>query len=468
MSLTRPRHHPLLTLAISLALFMEAVDTTILNTAIPAMAHSLKVSPIDLKIALISYLLSLAMFIPISGWMADKFGLKRVFILALTVFTLSSIWCGFAHNLIQLVLARSLQGLGGSLTMPLGRLLIVRTFARHELITTMNRIVMVAALGLMLGPVLGGFITHYLSWHWIFWVNAPVGVLTLLLAYRVFPCTPSIPVPRLDKVGFILFGCGLAGFTFGLSALSETNVPPWVAIATLLISSLLFMGYIWHSTGQPHPVVNTRLFSFRTFQISVLGNLLARLGFGGVPFLLPLLFQIGLGLSAQVSGLLMAPAAFGVLLVKPLSLPALRLVGYKRLFVSNTFFVGLSLWSFMTINANTSLLHIGCLTFIFGFLISLQYSAINSLAYADISSNELSAATSIISTLQQIAQSFGVAVSALLVRLFALTAHGEMILSVTVMDDAFFSMGILTFLSIFTFLKLGQEDGYQLIKPQES
>jgi EmrB/QacA subfamily drug resistance transporter len=451
-------------LIVSLALFMEALDTTIINTAIPAISHSLNVDPLDLKIALISYLLSLAIFIPISGWIADKFGIKRVFISALFIFSISSIWCGFATNLFHLVAARTLQGIGGSFMLPLGRLIIVRTFQRHELIVTMNRVVMVGASGLMLGPVLGGVITHYFSWHWIFWVNIPVSLLTIIMALYWLEEAPPQAVSPLDKIGFVLFGSGLAGLTFGLSALSETTIHRGLALQVISAAILLLAGYLWYSSKQPHPIVKTELFASRTFQVSVLGNLFSRLGFGGMPFLLPLMLQIGLKYSAQLSGLLLAPMALGILFVKPFSLRLLRLLGYKRLLTVNTILVAASLWMFTIIDGHTSVYFIAFLTFIFGFVISIQYSGMNSLAYADISAENLSAATSVMSTMQQLAQSFGVAISALLIRYFVPTHSLENFnLPLSVFRYTFFTLGILTLFSILIFKRLKLEDGSQMI-----
>ena len=209
---------------ISLSFFMEAVDSTVINTAIPAMSRSLMVSPIDLKIALISYLLSLAIFIPISGWIADKYGTKNVYIIASVIFTLSSLWCGFAHNVLALVIARFIQGFGGALTLPVGRLILLRTFGRKNLLTTMNRVITVAALGIMLVQLIGGFITVHFSWHWIFWVNIPVGLCTIVLAYYFMGSNEPKPVPPLDIIGFILFGIALSGIIFGFSALSEISM----------------------------------------------------------------------------------------------------------------------------------------------------------------------------------------------------------------------------------------------------
>ncbi|KTD04594.1 multidrug efflux protein [Fluoribacter gormanii] len=446
---------------------MEAVDTTIINTAIPVMAKSLNVNPIDLKLALISYLLSLAIFIPISGWIADKFGMKSVFILAVSVFTLSSIWCGFTNNLGQLICARIIQGLGGSLTIPIGRLIILRTCERHELITKMSIVVMVASLGMMLGPLLGGIITYRFSWRWIFWVNIPFGVLAVILSSKLLPSMPPRPVPPLDKLGFILFGSGLATLTFGLSMVSESTASTLEILTALMIAFLLLGGYTKHSYKRKHPIVKVELLRTRTFCISVVGNILARLGFGGVPFLLPLLLQIGLGYSPRLSGLLLAPIALGVFLVKPLSFSILRWFGYKNLLIVNTILVSISLWSFFSINQHSSVYGIAFLTFMYGFLIALQYTGMNSLAYANITENNMSAATSIMSTIQQLAQSFGVAISAILLSIFTSMYSGDHALSVQIFHDTFLMLGVLTFFSgiIFTFLK--KEDGLELIEIPE-
>jgi EmrB/QacA subfamily drug resistance transporter len=452
----------LILLLVSFAMFMEAVDTTVINTAIPIMAQNFKVNPIDLKIALISYLISLAIFIPISGWIADKFGVKKVFMGAILVFTLSSIWCGFTQNLTELIIARIIQGLGGSLTLPVGRLIIIRTCERHELIAKMSLVVMVAALGMMLGPVVGGFITDYFSWRWIFWVNAPIGLLTFLLSIKLLPAMPPRPVPALDKLGFILFGSALATLTFGLSSLSESHTRDSQSIITISTAFLLLLCYSWHSHNKPHPIVKIELLRIRTFRVSILGNLCARLGFGGIPFLLPLLFQMGLGLSPQLSGLLIAPIAVGVLLVKPLSLSILRFCGYKKLLLLNTILVGFALWSFLLIDHSTPLYSIALLSFLYGFLISLQYTGMNSLAYANIAAEDISAATSMMSTIQQLAQSFGVAVAAILIRLFSIGLTDPN-LTITIFHESFFALGILTFCSLIIFMALKNDDGHELI-----
>lgn len=446
---------------VALSFFMEAVDSTVLNTAIPVMAHSLQVDPVDLKIGLISYLLSLAIFIPISGWLADKFGEKRLFIGALTVFTLSSLACGFAQNIVQLTIGRFIQGLGGAFGLPIGRLILIRTFGREHFITTMNSVVMVGALGMMLGPVIGGIITHYFSWHWIFWINIPIGSIGILLSTYYLQVVEPSPVYPLDKIGFILFGASLAGLTFGLSALSETSVSLTNAVLTIVLSIILLLTYVFHSRRQSYPIVKTDLLRFRTFRVSVTANLLLRIGLGGMPFLVPLFLQIDLKFSPQLSGLLLAPLALGVLLSKPCALYFLRVLGYKRLLILNTLCAGIIIIAFTLIHANIPRLSIASLTFLYGFVLSLQYSAMNSLAYADLSPSDLSAANSIMSTIQQLAQSFGVAVSALLIRVF--TALFSMQLTMLVFHVTFFTLGLMVMIAAAIFIPLELEDGHQML-----
>ena len=449
---------------VALALFMDALDTTVINTAIPAMSRSLHVHPVDLKIALISYLLSLAIFIPISGWMADRFGAKRVFLSALFVFTFSSLWCGFASTLSELVVARSCQGVGGALMLPLGRLIVLRTFQRHELVEAMNSVIMVVSIGLMLGPLAGGFITDHLSWHWIFWINIPVGSLAIAMAAYWLEEMPPQKVHPFDFAGFFFFGGGLAALTFSLSDFSESAADQQTAVLIFCVAVMMLFAYLLYSRKQAHPIINNELFRARTFQVSVMGNLLARLSFGGVPFLLPLLLQIGLGYSAQLSGLLLVPIALGIICVKTISLRILRFMGYKRLLLTNTILVGLSVWLFRIVNDQTPVYLIACLTFIFGFLISMQYSGMNSLAYAELDTAQFASATGIISTTQQLAQSFGVAASAFLLRYYSSDFALQSPLTPEVFHETFFVLGIFTLVSTFIFTRLKTGDGHQMLK----
>ncbi|MBA2657860.1 MAG: MFS transporter [Tatlockia sp.] len=442
---------------------MEAIDTTIINTAIPAISRSLTVPAIDLKIILISYLVGLAIFIPISGWLADKYGSKRIFILAISIFTLCSLWCGFASDLLSLGLARFLQGAGGGLALPVGRLIILRYFGRQHLIATMNHIVTIGAVGAMLGPLVGGIITDYFTWHWIFWINLPIGLSTIILAYYWLEKTEVHDVHALDKTGFILFAAAFSGIIFGFSALSQHTININLALIIILIALILFIFYLRYSRHQPHPIIKSDLLKYRTFRLAVEGNLISRLGFGSIPFLLPLDFQIGLGKSALISGLLLVPTALGVLVARQLSLSLLGLLGYKRLLLINTVCASFSIALFASIGSGTTLITIACYTFIFGFLTSLQYSFLHSLAYTDLRHDQLSAGTSVMSTAQQFAKSLAIAAGTLLVYLFSFDLANSLNLRIETFHYTFLILAMITLISSLIFTRLEHGDGHQMI-----
>lgn len=442
---------------------METLDATIINTAIPVIARDLLANPLDLKITLIAYWLSLAIFMPASGWLADRFGMKHVFISGIFIFTLSSLSCGFAHHLSSLVVSRTFQGIGGAFIVPVGRLIVLRTFALHEFVDAMNKVIMVVALGFIMGPILGGFITHYVSWQWIFWINIPVGLFTMLMA-SYFLKPPSLQAaPPFDFLGFIFLGSCIGGFIFAFSALSETALsnkqPAWMI---MFASLLLLLAFFYHAKKRGSSLIKVELFFSRIFLIAIQGSLLSQLGFGSVLFLFPLLAQIGLGYSSQASGLLLAPAAIGFIAARPVASLLLRYSGFKRLLILNTLLVSSSLWTFMFITKDTSISMIVLSLFLFGFLISIQYSAMNSLAYVEISEDNISYAASIVSTIQQLAQSLGVATTTLFIQMFA-SSVPKNLLTMNVFHHTFLTMGIITLISTLNFMRLKSNDGLSLL-----
>ena len=456
-----PKHITML--IVSLALFLDVMDSNVINTAIPAISETFNVTPIDLKIALISYLLSLAIFIPMSGWTADQYGAKNIFIAAVGLFTVSSFFCGYSHTLPELIIARSVQGVGGAFMISLGRFMVAKTFLRHEMIQATSTMIIVISSAVMMGPFVGGVIVDHWSWPWIFWINIPAGAFVVLLSLKGLKETGTKNPRPFDFFGFVLFGGGLALLSFSVSAMSEAHRELRSSFFELTLALFMLIIYVFHARRNKHPVIQINLLKIRTFRISIYGSLFGRLGFGGIPFLIPLLQQVGLGFSAQLSGLLMIPLAIGVIASKMVGPGLLRKTGYRRFLYVNTVLVGLSLWLFQIITSHTPIDLIATLTFIFGFIVSLQYTGMNSLALADIKDEQLSAATTITSTTQILALSLGVAVAALLLRIFASVSGDTILLTLSTFHHTFFALGVLTMLSMLLFLDLKDNDGEQML-----
>jgi len=403
---------------VAVGFFMESLDTTILNTAVPAIAHSLHVPPLDMKAVLASYTLSLAVFIPISGWMANRFGTRRVFTSAIGVFTLGSLLCGICTNIHLLVACRILQGCGGAMMLPVGRLTLVRTFAKSELIRAMSFVAIPGLVGPMLGPLLGGLIVAYFHWSVIFFVNIPIGLLGLFLVSKHLPNYKATRNHPLDFVGLVLFGSGISLLSYVLEIFGDHTLSGREIAGLLVISAALVAAYGVHSVRIPHPLLRLGLLRIRSFRVAVSGNLFTRLGIGGLPFLLPLLYQIGLGYSPIQSGLMIMPQALAAISFK-FTLPViLKRFGYRQVLICNTVMLGVMLMVFSGIDTGTPPWAIALLAFAFGFFTSTQYTSMNTLAYADVSSEQASGASSIASTVQQMAVSFGVATASLVAALF--------------------------------------------------
>src|ERR1700676_3523688 len=445
---------------VAVAFFMESLDTTILNTAVPVISDALKVAPLSMKSVLASYTLSLAIFIPISGWMADRFGTRRVFASAIGLFTLGSCLCGLSGNIHLLVASRILQGCGGAMMVPVGRLTLVRAFAKSELIAAMSFVAIPALVGPMLGPIAGGLIVGYLHGRAIFFVNIPIGLLGLLLVYMHFPDYRQTRTRPLDIVGLILFGSGVALLSYVLEIFGEHTLSVREILGLLAISLVLIAGYGLHATRTGFPLLQLGLFRIRTFSAAVSGSFFTRIGIGGVPFLLPLLYQIGLGLTPIQSGLLIMPQALAAMSTKFLMRRVLTRVGYRGVLISNTVTLGLLLLLFATIGLRTPIWLIVLLAFCYGAFTSLQYTSMNTLVYADISDEQASDASSIASTAQQMAISFGVATAGLATVFFIpdrfRSNPSELIHGI---HEAFLVLGGFTILSMAVFRKLRSGDG---------
>jgi EmrB/QacA subfamily drug resistance transporter len=445
---------------VAVAFFMESLDTTILNTAVPTISAALHVTPLSMKAVLASYTLSLAVFIPISGWMADHFGTRRVFASAIGIFTLGSFLCGISSNIHLLVACRILQGCGGAMMVPVGRLTLVRTFDKSDLLRTMSFVAIPALVAPMLGPIAGGLIVGYFHWRLIFFLNIPIGLTGLILVYMHLPDYREEHTHPLDIVGLILFGSGIALLSYVLEIFGEHTLSAREISGLLLLSLGLLAGYGIHARQIAFPLLDLSLFKIRTFRAAVSGSFFTRLGIGGVPFLLPLLYQVGLGFTPIESGLLIMPQAIAAMSMKLVMPRLLRLIGYRGVLISNTLLLGALLALFATIGLHTPVWLIVMLAFFYGAFTSLQYTSMNTLVYADTTDEQSSDASSIASTMQQMSISFGVAVAGLATAFFVPATTGahpvEMIHGI---HKALIVLGALTAVSTIVFRSLKQGDG---------
>jgi EmrB/QacA subfamily drug resistance transporter len=404
-------------LIVATALFMENMDSTVISTSLPAIARALGTNPLALKLAVTSYLLSLAIFIPASGWTADRFGARNVFRAAIGVFMLGSIGCAASQSLQEFVLARIVQGMGGAMMTPVGRLIMVRSIDKRLLVNAMSLVTMPALIGPICGPPLGGFITTYFSWHWIFLINVPIGLVGIVAATRFIANVHVERPDPFDYVGFVLSGLAIAGLAFGLSALGLESLPVGVVASLIWLGAVSAVAYVIHAKRNPAPILDLSLLKLPTFRASIVGGFLFRLGIGALPFLLPLLLQIGFDLTPFQSGLITFTTALGSMFMKAAVASVLHRFGYRNVLLYNalissaflaacaTFVHGMPYWAMIVILLSG------------GFFRSLQFTSINTIAYAEIEPPKMSRATAMVAVAQQLALSTGVAVGALVVEI---------------------------------------------------
>ncbi len=451
----------LIPLIIACALFMENLDGTVLSTSLPAIALDLQEDPIALKLALTSYLLALAVFIPASGWMADRFGARNVFRGAIVVFTLGSVLCAFSSTLPEFVMARVVQGIGGAMMVPVGRLVILRSVARSELVRALAWLTFPALIGPVIGPPLGGFITTYFHWRWIFWINVPIGVLGLVLASLFIRDMEKMDAGPLDITGLLLSGLGLSSLIFGLTILGRGFVSLPFNIALIAMGFVLMALYARHALTSISPVLELRLFKLATFRASVVGGFLFRIGIGSIPFLLPLMLQIGFGLSPFQSGMLTFSAAAGAMIMKATAAPILHRFGFRQVLVVNAVLSSLFLAAYGLFTAATPVYVILPLLLAGGFFRSLQFTSLNALTYAEISDGMMSKATSLSGVIQQLSITMGVAVGAGVIEITR-RWHNELTLQAGDFGPAFLVVAAISFSSVLFFLPLGPDVGSEL------
>jgi EmrB/QacA subfamily drug resistance transporter len=453
-----PRLVPLI---VATALFMENTDSTVISTALPAIAADLGADPISLKLALTSYLVSLAVFIPVSGWMADRFGARTVFRAALGVFMAGSLACAAADSLGGFVAARFFQGMGGAMMVPVGRLVLLRSVPKSQVVQALAYLTIPAMLGPVFGPPLGGFITTHFDWRWIFFINLPIGLLGIVLSTLFIENVREPDPPPLDVLGFVLSGLGLALLMLGLATGGRHLLPPALSWGAGLAGLAMLAGYLVHFRRAAHPLVNLRLLAVPTFRASVLGGSLFRVGVGATPFLLPLMLQLGFGLDPLESGLLTFASAAGALVMKALAARILRAFGFRAVLVVNAGIAAAFLAASGLFTPATPQGLILAVLLVGGCFRSLQFTSLNAIAYADVTSREMSAATSLASVAQQIALSVGVAMGGFILE-SAMRASGRTEVAAQDFAPAFLIVAAVSALSGLFFLRLKPDAGAEM------
>ncbi len=440
------------------AFFMDGLDSSIISTSLPQMAVSFHVSPPQMSAAITSYLISLAIFIPISGWIADRFGARQVFCSAIAFFTLGSVFCGLSDTLPALVLSRIVQGFGGAMMTPVGRLILTRTFPKNQLMKAMSYYMLPGMLGPTMGPLVGGFITTYFSWHWNFFINVPIGFMGVLLALRF---VPDIRMPRpsaFDVTGFVIIACGLGAAQFAIENFGRRTLAPFTEAALLIGAAAILLLYVAYASRRLNPVLDLKMFRGKTFTVAVVAGNVIRAGIATVPFLLPLLLQVGFGLDPFHSGLLTFLNTAGAMSMRVWVSHLVKRFGFRAVFLAG---IGLSsclMAGFALFSASTSHIFIAAYLFTFGVLRSGQMIGMGALAYSDVQVEDMSKATSIFALAQRLAQSLGVGISASL--LAALSGAGA--LTVNDFRIVFVTIALLMASSALGFRRLKPEDGWQV------
>jgi EmrB/QacA subfamily drug resistance transporter len=443
---------------VAIGFFMQTLDATIVNTALPAMARSLGESPLRMQSVVIAYSLAMAMLIPASGWIADRFGTRRVFLCALALFSLGSLLCAYSPGLPYLVAARVIQGIGGAMLLPVGRLAVLRAFPREDFLQAMSFVTIPGLIGPLLGPTLGGWLAQYASWHWIFLINIPVGAIGCLATVAFMPDYRAAAVGRFDMAGYLLLSLSMVMVSLALDGLSELGMRHATVLLLMIFGLVCIAAYWLRAVRQAAPLFPLALFKVNSFSAGVIGNLFSRIGSGSMPFLIPLLLQINLGYSAFQSGMMMIPVAAAGMLAKRIGTPLIKLAGYRNVLIVNTILVGLAIASFALFSAGEPfwlrLIHLA----LFGAVNSLQFTAMNTVTLKDLSSALASSGNSLLSMVMMLSMSLGVAAAGGLLTTFAtLFGHPSGKDSLPAFHASFICMGMITAASAWIFWQLSPD-----------
>ena len=408
----------LLVLLVSIGFFMQGLDTTIVNTAIPAMARSLGEDPLQMHSVVVAYVLSVAACIPLSGWLADRFGVRNTYFSAIIIFTLASLGCAMANSLNELLFYRVIQGIGGALLLPVGRLAMLKVIPRTQFLSAMSLMSLAGLMGPLIGPTLGGWMVEVASWHWIFLINIPMGLLGVLITFKAMPNVTEPSVQRFDFWGFILLVVAMVGLSLGIENFASPHLPLWWSLSLIFAGIAACTIYAFHAHTHANALFRSKLFKNKIYAIGIVGNFFARLGGNAMPFLIPLMLQVAFGFEPFITGLLMIPTVLGSLASKPIIRQIIQRFGYRKVLLVNTFLVGACICSFALSTAETPTWLRALHFFIFGILNSLQFVSMNTLTLKDLPQQDASSGNSFLSMIMMVSMSIGVALAGTLVNLF--------------------------------------------------
>ncbi|WP_347454537.1 multidrug transporter subunit MdtD [Acinetobacter thermotolerans] len=409
----------LLVLLVSIGFFMQGLDTTIINTALPAIARSLNEDPLRMHSVVVAYVLSVAACIPLSGWLADRFGVRNTYFTAIIVFVLGSLGCAIAQDLNTLLMFRVLQGIGGALLLPVGRLAMLKIIPRTQFLSAMSLMSLAGLIGPLIGPTLGGWMVEYLSWQWVFLINLPIGLLGGLITFKAMPNVTEPNVARFDYSGFVLLVVAMVGLCLGIENFANPLYPLWWSLTLVAVGLLTSLIYAYHSHTHSNALFRSKLFKNKIYAIGILGNFFARLGGNSIPFLLPLMLQVAFGFEPFITGLLMIPTVLGSLASKPIIRKIIQRFGYRQVLLVNTLLVGMCIASFALTTADTPIWLRAMHFFAFGILNSLQFVSMNTLTLKDLSQQDASSGNSFLSMIMMLSMSIGVALAGTLVNMFS-------------------------------------------------